>query len=133
MIIPRTPQTVKIAGKKGSWIYCPLLDLAYREKSGILQAKVAHEPVTADMEESQRYALVLPCTVSGMLKSSPEPPALCTIQPRVAIAVMGAATSLTMKRYLSLVGGISSSGNWMIQNRKYEIIPLVVMPASLGR
>lgn len=51
---------VKIAGKNGSWMYWPLLDFAYREKSGILQAKVAQDPVTADMDESQRYALVDP-------------------------------------------------------------------------
>ena len=118
MTMPRTPQAVKISGRNGSWIYWPLDDLAYREKSGMLHARVAQLPVTADMQLNQRYALVLPWTVSGMLKRSPLPPALWTIHPSVAIAVMGAATILTKNRYRRRVGGIKSSGNWMIQNRK---------------
>ena len=64
----------------------------------MLQASVAQLPVTADMELSHRYALVLPETVSGRLKSWPLPPALWTIHPIVASAVTGAATSFTAKR-----------------------------------
>jgi hypothetical protein len=75
-MMPMTPQMVKMIGRNGSWIYWPLLDRAYREKSGMLHARVAQLPVTADMELSHRYALVLPWTVSGKLKSSPLPPAL---------------------------------------------------------
>jgi len=52
--IPTTAQAVKIMGRTGSWIYCPRLVLAYREKSGMLQASVDQEPVTEDMQESQR-------------------------------------------------------------------------------
>lgn len=78
-------------------MYRPLVDLAYLEKSGMLQARVAHEPVTADMHDSQSQALSLPWTVSGMLKSSPLPPALWTIEPSVQTAVIGAANNLTIK------------------------------------
>lgn len=74
--MPMTAQAVKMMGRRGSWMYCPLLLRAYREKSGILQASVDHEPVTEDMQLSQRYAFVLPETVALSAKICPEPPAL---------------------------------------------------------
>jgi hypothetical protein len=62
--IPITAHTVKMMGRKGSCMNCPLLDLAYREKSGMLHASVAQEPVTEDIELRNRYAFVLPETVA---------------------------------------------------------------------
>lgn len=44
--IPKTPHTVKMRGRNGNWTNWPFADLAYLVKSGMLQAKVAHDPVT---------------------------------------------------------------------------------------
>lgn len=97
-MIPSTPQSVKMIGKNGSWMYWPLDDLAYLLKSGMLQASVAQDPVTADMQLSQRYAYVDPLTVGCRSNKFPLPPALWTHHARVATAVIGAAINFTMNR-----------------------------------
>lgn len=52
--MPMTAHSVKIIGSTGNWMYCPLLDLAYLEKSGMLHASVDQVPVTEDMHERKR-------------------------------------------------------------------------------
>jgi hypothetical protein len=42
-------------------------------------------------------------------------------------------TVLTQNMYWSLCVGMRSSGNWMSQYKKYEIMPAVVRPADAGR
>lgn len=64
VMIPMRPHKVKMIGRKGSWMNWPRDERAYREKSGILQASVAQDPVTEDIQESQRYAFVLPPTLA---------------------------------------------------------------------
>jgi len=89
----------------------PFEDLAYLEKSGILQANVHQVPVTADILERKRYDLVLPVTVARAANISPVPPALCMHQPIVPSAVIGVTMSFIIKSQRSLVGGMSSNGS----------------------
>lgn len=56
VMIPMMPHTVNRIGMNGPWAYCPRGDLLYLVKSGILTAKVAHEPVTDVILLSQSQA-----------------------------------------------------------------------------
>lgn len=116
--IPTTAHSVNIIGRNGSCMNCPLLDFAYREKSGMLHASVAQEPVTEDIEVRNKYALVLPETVAFCAKIFPDPPALWTHHPIVARAATGVAIIFTMNSHFRRVGGIKSRGSWMIQKIK---------------
>lgn len=64
----------------------------------MLQASVAQDPVTDDMQESQSQARCSPYTVAGRSKMAPLPPARCTHQPIIAMAAIGAAISLVANK-----------------------------------
>ena len=115
-MMPTNVERVWMIGMKDSCTYWLLDVLAYREKSGMLQASVEKLPQMEDIADRNAHAVADPVSVACCEKIGPAPPALCTRHPMVARAAAGVIKSLARNRGLSFRGGIKSNGNWMNQN-----------------